>query len=70
MRVVNGFRTGDMVRLNRPSGKYIGQYEGAVVVRATEMFDVKTMFNGKRTKITAPACQFIKLHGCDGYAYT
>ncbi len=67
--IVNGFRTGDIVRLDRLSGKYAGQHEGSVVVRATGMFDVKTIFKGKRTKITAPACQFMKLHGCDGYAY-
>lgn len=67
--VVNGFRSGDMVRLNRPSGKYKGQHKGSVAVRATGMFDVKTIFKGKQLKITAPACQFKKLHGCDGYAY-
>lgn len=67
--IVNGFRTGDMARLNRLSGKYAGQHGGSVVVRATGMFDVKTIFKDRRTRITAPACQFTKLHGCDGYAY-
>ena len=67
--IVNGFRTGDMVRLNRLSGKYAGQHKGTVVIRATGMFDVKTIFEGKRTNITAPACQFAKLHGRDGYTY-
>lgn len=68
-RVVNGFRTGDMVRLSRLSGKYTGLHVGIVSIRATGMFDVKTILDNKRVKITAPACQFTKLYGCDGYAY-
>jgi len=33
--VINGFRTGDMVRLSRATGKYAGQHDGPIVVRAT-----------------------------------
>jgi len=67
--VVEGFRTGDMVRLQRPSGKYTGTHIGTVSVRASRMFDIKTTLAGKSRKITAQVCQFTKLHGCDGYAY-
>ena len=67
--VVDGFRTGDMARLDRMSGKYKGTYIGTVSVRASRMFDIKTTLAGRTLKITAQSCQFTKLHGCDGYAY-
>ncbi len=69
VKELSGFRTGDVVRLDMPSGKYKGRHVGTVSVRARGDFDINTILLGKRCKITARSVHFRKLHGCDGYAY-
>jgi 5-methylcytosine-specific restriction endonuclease McrA len=66
---VDGFQTGDQVRLVQPSGKYAGIHIGTVSIRATQQFDISTTKNGKKIKITAPSSRFTHLHRGDGYAY-
>jgi len=60
-----GFRTGDIVKANVPSGKFIGKHSGRITIRtrpnfllqsANQKFDV----NPKYLKI---------MHKADGYAY-
>ena len=64
---LHGFQTGDRVRLNQPSGKYKGQHEGVVSIRATGMLDIKTT---QGMKITAKHDRFTLLQRFDGYAYS
>jgi hypothetical protein len=63
---VQGFSTGDLVRLEQPSGKYAGVYTGRLAgIRADGRFDLKTA----RGKITAPWSRYTLLQRADGYAY-
>ena len=64
---VHGFQTGDRVKLVQPSGKYQGQHEGTVSVRATGTFDILTT---KKLKISAPHARFALMQRFDGYAYS
>ena len=64
---LHGFQTGDRVKLNQPSGKYKGQHEGVVSIRATGMLDIKTT---QGMKITAKHDRFTLLQRFDGYAYS
>jgi 5-methylcytosine-specific restriction endonuclease McrA len=61
---VRGFRSGDIAKLNQPSGKYAGTYVGIVTVRARGHFDIATA----RGKITAPFTRFTLLQRSFGYA--
>ena len=61
---VRGFRTGDLVRLSQPTGKYAGSHVGNVAVRARGDFDVATPIG----KITAPATRFSLVQRNTGYA--
>lgn len=63
---IHGFQTGDRVRLIQPSGKYQGVHEGIVSIRATGMFDIKTVAG---IKITASHTRFQRLERFDGYTY-
>jgi 5-methylcytosine-specific restriction endonuclease McrA len=63
---VNGFQTGDLVRLNQPKGKYAGVHVGRLAgIRATGMFDIKTELG----KITASFKNYTMIQRGDGYAY-
>lgn len=62
----NGFRTGDMCKLNQPGGKYKGTYVGKVMIRTTGYFDIKVL----NSKITSKYTNYVKLHHRDGYVYT
>jgi hypothetical protein len=63
---VNGFQTGDLVRLNQPKGKYAGEHVGRLSsIRATGMFDISS----KLGKITANFKNFTLIQRGDGYAY-
>lgn len=66
-RVVNGFRTGDMVRAVVPVGKYAGRHYGRVAVRATGWFNVSTD-NGVIHGVNSMYCTVT--HRCDGYSYS
>ena len=63
----HGFQTGDRAKLNQPSGKYKGQHEGVVSIRATGMFDIKTT---QGLKITAKHNRFVLVQRFDGYTYS
>jgi hypothetical protein len=63
---VNGFQTGDLVRLDQPKGKYAGVHVGRLAgIRATGQFDISTL----ERKITASFKNFTLLQRGDGYAY-
>ena len=64
---IHGFQTGDRVRLFQPSGKYQGQHEGVVSIRATGRFDIKTT---QGVKITAKHDRFSLVQRFDGYIYS
>lgn len=66
---VQGFQTGDLVRLNQPAGRYAGLHVGVVTVRERGAFDIQTHLQGQRRKITAPHTRFTLLQRSDGYAY-
>ncbi|WP_456445730.1 RRXRR domain-containing protein [Thiolapillus sp.] len=66
---VHDLQTGDLVRLNQPGGKYAGSHVGRVAVRERGDFDVQTLINGARTKITAPWHRFTLIQRDDGYHY-
>ena len=64
---VNGFQTGDIVKLNQPKGKYAGKHIGRLAgIRANGTFDIKT----KDAKISASWKNFKLLQRADGYEYT
>lgn len=63
---VQGFSTGDQVRLSQPTGKYAGTWIGRLAgIRADGRFDIKTTLG----KVTAYARNFTLLQRNDGYAY-
>ena len=61
---VDGFQTGDLVRLVQPTGKHQGTYVGSVAVRARGAFDLK---RHGCVPITSPAKHFTLLQKTDGY---
>lgn len=64
---INGFQTGDLVRLDQPKGKYAGIHIGRLSsIRANGRFSISTM----HSKITSPFKNFKLLQRGDGYAYT
>ena len=64
---LHGFQTGDRVKLNKPSGKHKGTYEGTVSIRATGMFDIKST---QGLKVAGRHDRFTLMSRFDGYAYT
>ena len=66
IRVVNGFKTGDIVVAHVTTGKKIGIYRGKVAVRASGFFNVSTE-NGVVQGISHRFCR--KQHNADGYSY-
>jgi 5-methylcytosine-specific restriction endonuclease McrA len=64
--VVNGFRTGDLVRAVVPSGKTAGKYTGRLAVRASGRFNIATA-SGLVQGISHRHCQL--LQRADGYQY-
>lgn len=63
---VQDFRTGDIVRVNVPSGKKSGCYVGRVAVRASGSFNLTTK-TGTIQGVAARYCT--PLHHADGYSY-
>jgi 5-methylcytosine-specific restriction endonuclease McrA len=63
---VQGFQTGDLVRVRVPTGKYAGIHGGRVLVRASGSFDIRTK-QGRVQGISHRYCRAI--HRCDGYSY-
>ncbi|HEY8416386.1 MAG TPA: RNA-guided endonuclease IscB [Thermaerobacter sp.] len=61
-KTVHGFRTGDWVRAEVPSGKYAGCHTGAVAVRVSGSFRV-----GRNDGISWRYCRL--LQRADGYTY-
>jgi 5-methylcytosine-specific restriction endonuclease McrA len=64
--VVQGFRTGDVVRAEVPVGKNGGVHVGRVLVRASGSFDITTKA-GRMGGIAARSCH--PIHHNDGYSY-
>lgn len=63
---VQGFSTGDHVRLVQPGGKYAGTWVGRLAgIRADGRFDLKTSLG----KVTSQARNFTLIQRSDGYAY-
>lgn len=67
---VQGFQSGDLVRLTQTSGKYKGVYTGKVSVRKNKMFDIQTTISAQKISITAPSSRFELLQKADGYTYS
>ncbi|MFL5806999.1 MAG: RNA-guided endonuclease IscB [Roseiflexaceae bacterium] len=65
--VVQGFRTGDIVRAVVPRGKKTGAYTGRVAVRTSGSFDIVTA-SGLVQGVWYRRCRL--LHRADGYRYT
>jgi len=65
-RVVNGFRTGDIVRAVVPYGQKTGTYDGKIAVRASGSFNVSTA-TGVVQGISYKYCSVV--HRADGYSY-
>jgi 5-methylcytosine-specific restriction endonuclease McrA len=64
---VQGFQTGDLVRLVQPAGKYAGEYVGRLAsVRARGDFDIKT----ESAKVTSSYRNFQLIQRGDGYDYS
>ncbi len=63
---VHGYRTGDMCRLNQPSGKYKGVYVGRISIRISGKFDIRHL----KSKITSRYTNYTLLQNNDGYMYT
>lgn len=65
-KIVKGFKTGDLVRLVQPKGKYAGTYTGRLVgIRSNGMFDIRT----SRGMITAIHYNYTLIQSADGYLY-
>jgi len=63
---VQGFQTGDGVRLEQPNGKYTGTHTGWLAgIRITGQFDIKAAAG----RITASYQRFTLLQRADGYEY-
>ena len=62
----NGFRSGDMCKLNQRVGKYKGTYVGRLTIRTTGWFDIRYL----KSKITSKYTNYVLLHSNDGYMYT
>jgi 5-methylcytosine-specific restriction endonuclease McrA len=60
-----GFQTGDIVRAEIPTGKYVGNHVGRVACRATGSFDIVT----DSGKITTNHSNCRVIHKSDGYTY-
>ena len=67
---VEGFQSGDLVRLTQTSGKYKGVHTGKVSIRQNRRFDIQTAISGEKVCITAPSSRFQLLQKADGYAYS
>ncbi len=65
-RVVNGFRTGDLVRAVVTHGTKVGTYVGRVAVRASGRFNITTA-TGTVQSISHRYCH--RIHRSDGYTY-
>lgn len=62
---VGGFKTGDLVLLNKKDGMFIGKHIGRILIRRNGKHSIRK--NG--TMITSVYRKFIKLQSSDGYAY-
>lgn len=60
-----GFQTGDIVKANIPSGKYIGQFSGRITIRSRPSFSLKTTAN----KFDVHPKYLNIIHQADGYGY-
>ena len=61
-----GFRSGDIVKANITSGKYLGNYLGKVAIRSSGYFDIAT----KNNIITTRYTNIKPVHRFDGYSYS
>jgi 5-methylcytosine-specific restriction endonuclease McrA len=66
-KLVNGYRTGDIVKAIVTKGKKIGVYIGRVAVRSTGSFNISTK-TGLIQGISHKYCQIV--HAKDGYNYS
>jgi 5-methylcytosine-specific restriction endonuclease McrA len=65
--LIQGFRTGDLVRAFVPKGKKLGKHEGRVAVRSSGSFNIMTRTSTEQG-ISWRYCRL--LQRVDGYAYT
>jgi len=66
LRMIRGFRTGDIVRAVVPSGKPVGEHLGRVAIRTRGCFNIATS-EGTVRDVHHKYCQI--LHRADGYNY-
>ena len=67
LRLVNGFRTGDIVKAVVPTGKKAGEYSGRIAVRRSGSFNIATA-SGTVQGVNHRHC--VILHRSDGYNYS
>jgi len=67
LRVIKGFRTGDIVKAVVPSGKPAGEHLGRVAIRTRGWFNIATS-EGTVRDVHHKYCQI--LHHADGYNYS
>jgi 5-methylcytosine-specific restriction endonuclease McrA len=67
VKLINGYRTGDIVKAIVTSGKKIGTYIGRVAVRSSGSFNISTQA-GLVQGISHKYCQIV--HAKDGYNYS
>jgi 5-methylcytosine-specific restriction endonuclease McrA len=67
VKLINGYRTGDIVKAIVTSGKKIGTYIGRVAVRSSGSFNISTQ-TGLVQGISHKYCQIV--HAKDGYNYS
>jgi hypothetical protein len=66
-KLINGYRTGDIIKAIVTKGKKIGVYIGRVAVRSTGSFNISTK-DGLVQGISHKYCQIV--HAKDGYNYS
>ena len=64
-KLIHGFKTGDLVKANIPSGKYKGSYCGRIAVRSSGYFNLKT--KNKLLPVSWRHCFMLQAN--DGYNY-
>ena len=67
-KTYNGLKTGDIVRVEIPSGKYKGAYIGRIMIRKSGHHDVKPLGWTKRVTGTKQSTYKV-LQAADGYSY-
>jgi 5-methylcytosine-specific restriction endonuclease McrA len=69
LKQYQGFKSGDLVRLDQPRGKYKGIHVGKCSIRKTGIFGISTVINRAKKTIDSKYINFTQLQKTDGYSY-